>query len=318
MLAAWNAEASIARAVKSALAEPEVCEVLVVDDASSDATALVARQACDGSGRLKVLQQKTNLGPAAARNRAIAESEAPFIAMLDSDDFFVPGRFAALMSSGAWDAAVDNIAFVRADALADFDIAQLQSFSGTRQPLDLTAFVAGNMVRSDRPRAELGFIKPVLSRAFLQAHRIAYDETLRLGEDYILYARMLAAGAKFWVTDRVGYVAVERAESLSGRHSADDLAALYAADRALLADARLSNVERAAIERHAGQLEAKVHYRRLLDRRRQHGFAASLVTAVTNPRLLPRAIAAYARDKRNSSDPGNAQWAPAVRYLFGV
>ena len=68
-----------------------------VDDASTDGTADAARAAGDGSGRLKVLTQPLNAGTSAARNRGIAESTAPWIGVLDSDDFFLPGRLAGEM-----------------------------------------------------------------------------------------------------------------------------------------------------------------------------------------------------------------------------
>jgi succinoglycan biosynthesis protein ExoU len=45
VIAAYNAEATIARAIRSALAQPEVGEVCVVDDASTDATSEVAMRA---------------------------------------------------------------------------------------------------------------------------------------------------------------------------------------------------------------------------------------------------------------------------------
>src|SRR5262245_48322064 len=96
IIAARNASATIARAVRSALRERQVAEVVVVDDGSTDATADAAYDADDGSGRLKLLVLSKNRGPAAARNHAIARSSAPLIAVLDADDFFLPGRFDAL------------------------------------------------------------------------------------------------------------------------------------------------------------------------------------------------------------------------------
>ena len=45
--------------------------VIVVDDASPDATADQARAGDDGSGRLKVMRLDVNGGPAAARNLAL-------------------------------------------------------------------------------------------------------------------------------------------------------------------------------------------------------------------------------------------------------
>jgi hypothetical protein len=84
-------------------------------------------------------------------------------------------------------------------------------------------------------RKELGYLKPLIRRSFLDHHGLRYDEGLRLGEDYALYARALAAGARFLLVPTAGYVAVERADSLSARHNRRDLEALRNSDRELMA-----------------------------------------------------------------------------------
>ncbi|NNF89943.1 MAG: glycosyltransferase family 2 protein, partial [Boseongicola sp.] len=103
IMAAWNAEATVGRAVASALAEPETAEVLLIDDASTDATVAAARQAAGGDPRLRVIRQQLNYGPAAARNLGLRRSTAPFVALLDADDVFLGGRLAHLFSLPEWD-----------------------------------------------------------------------------------------------------------------------------------------------------------------------------------------------------------------------
>ena len=114
IIAAKNAADTIARAIRSALRETRVAEVIVVDDGSSDATADVSSQTDDGTGRLKILMLAANKGPAFARNHAIANSLAPLIAILDADDFFLKGRFDSLIEGDDWDFVADNIVFVDA------------------------------------------------------------------------------------------------------------------------------------------------------------------------------------------------------------
>ena len=63
----------------------------------------------------------------------------------------------------------------------------------------------------------------MLRRSFLDAHGLRYNEDLRLGEDYDLYARALAKGARYKVVHGCGYAAVVRSDSLSGRHKTRDL-----------------------------------------------------------------------------------------------
>ena len=315
IIPAWNAEATIARAVVSALAQPEVGEVVVVDDASSDATARCATGADDGSGRLRVLRQPRNGGPAAARNVAIGASISPFLAILDSDDFLLPGRFARLLAIPGWDAIADNVAFIGEDRAADFDPATLRHFDTPPQQLSLAGFVRGNQTIANRPRAELGFIKPVLRRSFLAAHRLDYDETLRLGEDYALYTRILARGGIFLTVPGCGYVAIERANSLSGRHDAADLAALAAFDCALLAETGLSDAARTAIQRHHAQIAAKARHRDFLDSKRAHGLGHALRPIAGRPDRVLQVALAIARDKWRDRLPA-VQPDAQVRYLF--
>lgn len=63
-------------------------ELVVVDDGSTDRTP----QILDAYGeRLRVIRQ-TNRGVSAARNRGIGASSGPLIALLDSDDIWLPGK----------------------------------------------------------------------------------------------------------------------------------------------------------------------------------------------------------------------------------
>jgi len=313
VVAAFNAERTIARALRSALAEPEVCEVILVDDLSCDGT-IAAAQACDdGSGRLRLLRQSSNQGPAAARNRALDESKAPNIAILDADDMILPGRFAALLAEEGWDAVADNIAFLREDVFAD-QIPNLVRGVPGRTTLSLAAFVDGNVSRRGRPRGEMGFIKPMIRRAFLERHGLRYDETLRLGEDYALYARMLAKGAHFTLLRDCGYLALERAGSLSGSHRTVDLATLLASDRNLLEMPELVRSDRAIIQRHADHIAGKLHHRQMLDIRKQKGRAAAALAAAAKPAGLASLVATVIHDKLGKRHVSASQG--EVRYLF--
>lgn len=64
--------------------DPGTFEVIVVDDASSDATALVARESAAAP---LVIQNEVALGPGAARNAGVAAAQAPLLAFTDADCF---------------------------------------------------------------------------------------------------------------------------------------------------------------------------------------------------------------------------------------
>jgi len=86
-----NRAATIQRATASVLAQEDVnLEVLVVDDASTDGTLHVLRTIQDP--RLRILRQPRNLGVSAARNLGLAKAQGQMLALLDSDDWWLPGK----------------------------------------------------------------------------------------------------------------------------------------------------------------------------------------------------------------------------------
>jgi glycosyltransferase involved in cell wall biosynthesis len=88
VIAAYNAERTLARAIESALAQDyEPLEVLIVDDGSTDTTAEVARSFTD----VRYVHQE-NRGPSAARNRGLQEASGEYTAFLDADDEALPTK----------------------------------------------------------------------------------------------------------------------------------------------------------------------------------------------------------------------------------
>ena len=272
--------------MRSALAQPEVAEVLVVDDASGDDTLDAAASADDGTGRLKLIKQEVNQGPSAARNRAISESSAPIIALLDSDDYFLPGRFAALTAiEEPWDFVSDDIIFVSSADNLEHSVPPVPAHTPRTRRIDLIEFVQRNISKRGLDRSELGFLKPLIKREFLERHGLSYDEGLRLGEDFVLYAQALAKGAEFMLASTCGYGAIERSGSLSGSHSEADLAALAAASRKVM-EALRDDTSKVVMKRHAESLDSKVAHRRLLNDKRERGAIPAILALARNPRLF--------------------------------
>lgn len=320
IIAAKNAADTIGLAVNSALREKEVAEVVVIDDGSSDGTADAARAADDASGRLNVVSFEKNRGPSAARNHAIEISSAPLIAILDADDFFFAGRFSRMLAEDDWDFVADNIAFVDSETVTRAP-EQLDRFPDSPLFLDLVAFVDGNISRRGVRRGEIGFLKPVMRRSFLDAHKLRYREEMRLGEDYELYVRALANGARYKVIHSCGYGAVVRGNSLSGSHRTDDIRKLYEADRAILASCKLTPEGEAAVRRHESHIRGKYELRHFLDVKRQSGPGAALGYALANPGAVPAIAGGIFMDKTERfRSPGGVEIATrgagGLRYLL--
>jgi succinoglycan biosynthesis protein ExoU len=316
IIAAKNAAATIEEAVLSALREPEVGEVVVVDDGSSDDTAEAARRAEDGSGRLQVVSFSQNKGPSAARNHAIAISRSPLIAILDADDFFFAGRFKPMLAERDWDLIADNIAFIHG-AERTLEPAH---FEPRARRISLVEFVEGNISKRGLKRGEIGFLKPVIRREFLDKHGLRYNEDLRLGEDYEFYVRALAKGARYTVIEHCGYGAIVRPDSLSGSHRTEDIRRLYEADRALKAEPDLSSEARTAIARHEQHMRERYELRAFLDTKARSGKAAAIGWAARRPMSVPAIVAGIFFDKmeafRRRSGLDQPMPAQELRYLL--
>jgi len=249
----YNNAGTIERAVQSALGQTVPVKVIVVDDASSDDSVQRARNVAPNDPRLVVLVQARNQGPSAARNRAITHADTKWVAILDADDRMHPDRLRRLIEQAESD-NLDLIAddLIRVEAVAD-------PKQGTRLwsdtpigvlPLTLSRFALENIDSRTGSRRELGYLKPVMRREFLESHALAYREDMRLAEDFDLYARALKAGARFSLVDPCGYFSVDYPNSLSKEYASTDMKPVLERDIELLKTPGLTSEERAAIGEH--------------------------------------------------------------------
>jgi len=87
----YNRAHLVRRAIRSVLNQTyQDFEVIVVDDCSTDNTAEVLKEFKDN--RIKYIRHKVNRGVAAARNTGIKVAEGSYVALLDSDDRWLPSK----------------------------------------------------------------------------------------------------------------------------------------------------------------------------------------------------------------------------------
>ena len=83
----------LSRAVKSVLLQTyKDIEVIVVDDASDDATLEVVEEMISEDKRIRCIQLKTSLGGGGARNIGIKNALGNYISFLDDDDEWLPQK----------------------------------------------------------------------------------------------------------------------------------------------------------------------------------------------------------------------------------
>jgi len=91
----WNRAERVADAVRSALEQDwPAKELIIIDDGSTDETAFRLRPFLGPSVRY---ERQAHTGVSAARNRGIAQAQGEWIALLDSDDQWLPGKLTRQM-----------------------------------------------------------------------------------------------------------------------------------------------------------------------------------------------------------------------------
>jgi len=97
LIPCYNSEAHLAETIESALGQTwPSCEIIVVDDGSTDKSSEIARS-YEGEG-VRVIAQ-SNQGAPAARNRALEAATGEYIQYLDADDLLHPRKIEAQISA---------------------------------------------------------------------------------------------------------------------------------------------------------------------------------------------------------------------------
>lgn len=211
VIPAYNCESFIYQAIESALG-PEVSEVIVVDDGSTDGTAdQVARIT---HSKLRYVKQ-ANQGVSVARNYGIELARGELIAFLDADDWFLPNK---LTRQASLFAANPQLGLVQ---------------SGWQRVSELGQHVANVTPWESAPKLTLETwlqYKPVLPSALMVRrdwlrHVHGFDPDLKAAEDVDLVCRLALAGCPAVWLQEVAVSYRQRAYSAMGdsRTQAQDL-----------------------------------------------------------------------------------------------
>lgn len=192
IMPAFNSARFISDAIESVVFQTYTnWELLIVDDHSSDETTKVVEQYVHKDGRIKLTSNRTNLGSAKSRNKALAMARGRFLAFLDSDD--------------RW----------RSDKLH----LQLHFMQQSRCGFSFTAYQivneqavpSGQIVDMNCPD-RVSYRDMLNKRATLGCSTVVIDKDktgdlvmpdLRTGQDYALWLKLLRSGHEAFRLDRV-------------------------------------------------------------------------------------------------------------------
>jgi len=205
----FNRADKVVRAVCSVLDQTfNDFELIVVDDGSTDSTERRLEPFVD---RIKYISHPSNLGVSAARNTAIENSSAPFIAFLDSDDYWMPEKLEV------------QVTFFKTHT--DARICQTEEIwirNGRRvNPRKKHRKPSGDIFE---PSLKLCLVSPsavMLKRSLLDAVGL-FDESLPACEDYDLWLRIACQHPVYLIPEPLIFKEGGHSDQLSSRHTGMD------------------------------------------------------------------------------------------------
>lgn len=247
VVAAYNAAATIGEAIESALGQsPPPLEIVVGDDESTDDLRGAVARFGDAVRVVRIAHG----GEGAAKNAAAGAARGDFIAFLDADDAFLPGRLAALTRLARERPDVD---IITTDAYLVYRDRRLGRCYGARHAFadvdQRTAILRTNFI--------LG-LSAVRRARFLEVG--GFDPTVAYTVDWELWMRLILSGSRAAFIDEPLAEYRLHASSMSARRAAmsrgrlDSLARasqrddLSAEERRVLATTRRAEEARLARE----------------------------------------------------------------------
>lgn len=179
-----NGEAYLKACIDSILGQTfSDFEFIIVDDASTDATAVLLDEYTRADERVRLVTNKENLGLTKSLNIALQKARGEYIARMDADDISLPERFEKQVRFlgkylshsivGSWMKIID-------DQSKEIDVWETET--------------SDDQIKKALIRYNPMFHPTVMMRKNLLDQIGGYDEAWRYAQDYELYFRLSRIG----------------------------------------------------------------------------------------------------------------------------
>jgi len=180
IMSVYNGQRHVSKAIDSIIAQTfSDWQFLIVDDASTDGTAVILKDYAAKDGRIKIITNPENLGLTKSLNIAIGRAEAEFLARQDADDISTPARLEKQLSYMEQHPEVAVVGCLGEIRNADGIVRKSKDrkFSGAGMKRYLAkhnVFIHGSVMMRKSCLAKVGF----------------YREFFRYAQDYDLWLRL--------------------------------------------------------------------------------------------------------------------------------
>lgn len=215
VMAVYNGQAYIGRAIESVLAQTErSLELIIVDDGSRDGTVEIVEEFAQTDPRVRLITGQARQGPGHARNTGIDNASGEWIALIDSDDWYTSDRLQVLINTAEAEGAdlvADNQLFVFSEEAKPHRLLlkdQRNKLFRVNQVGLLENDVIGRV-------GNYGLLKPLIRRELITANQIRYIDSLRFGEDFLFLLDCMDVSGSILILNEPHYYYRVHGDSIS-------------------------------------------------------------------------------------------------------
>jgi teichuronic acid biosynthesis glycosyltransferase TuaG len=210
IMPAYNAEKYIAEAIESVIQQTHAdWELIVIDDGSTDNTAVIIKNYTARDKRIRCLQQP-HQQQARARNNGLLHASGDLIAFLDADDIWMPGKLevqAEIMHGNPIDLTFSDGYFFEMNPEQDLQKRISIKYGKYTGQQAVNDFLAANRIP----------LMTVVARKTSLEKVNNFSELPGIHEDYDLWLRMLITGNTFLgINSCLAFYRTHAASSSSG------------------------------------------------------------------------------------------------------
>ena len=202
----YNIEKDLDRCMTSLLSEDcEVHEIILVDDGSTDGSALICDTWAERSANIRCIH-KSNGGVSSARNVGLEAATGDYILFVDGDDCIAKGGICAVKLALNSECDCYLFGYSRDQIIGGnlkedvyMPINEECTIQSTSEFHDLISLFLGNSLgdlyktyNGERIEKELGSVwRMAIKRSVIEENRIRFDEEVHLAEDMIFAVSVL-------------------------------------------------------------------------------------------------------------------------------
>ena len=159
-------------------------EIIIVDDCSTDDTLKIIKNKYSKNNKIKIFENKKNLGSAFTRNIGIQQAKGKYIALLDADDYYVKDKIEK------------QVHLMEANPEIGVCSSFLQCFGLQNNIIE---FSVNHSDIKDNQLLGCPVAQPatMFRTSILRKYDLYYNENFRLAQDYELFVRMLELNIQF-------------------------------------------------------------------------------------------------------------------------